>query len=131
MSHTYNCATWKGYFNNAIIYQMKVPYRNKAVVTKEKIVDYLLNINNPDGKPKAIYFRGKGFNETNIDTFEKRLLKIIHTQEVEREETSLYGKKYIIKGEILTPNGYTITIRTVWILLKNTRKPSLVSAYRV
>ncbi len=110
---------------------MKVPYRNKAVVTKEKIVDYLLNINNPDGKPKAIYFRGKGFNETNIDTFEKRLLKIIHTQEVEREETSLYGKKYIIKGEILTPNGYTITIRTVWILLKNTRKPSLVSAYRV
>ncbi len=110
---------------------MKVPYRNKAFITQEKILNYLLNTTNPDGKAKAIFFRSKGFNETNTDIFEESLLSVIYMEDVERQSESQHGKKYTVKGDIATPNGEMITIRTVWIVENNTRKPRLVSAYRV
>lgn len=111
---------------------MKVPYRNKAIIDKQrKIVGYLLNLRNPDSRPKALYFRSKGFNETNINIFQERLLSVIYTQEIEKIETSPYGKKYITKGKILAPNGEMIVILTVWIVANGTRKPSFVTAYHV
>lgn len=116
---------------NDIIYNVKVPYKNKAFVKEEKVLGYLLNIAHPDGGSKAVFFRSKGFNETNVNIFKKQILSVIHNQEIENTGNSPHGKKYIVKGDISTPNGDIITIRTIWIVINNTRKPSFVTAYCV
>ncbi len=40
-----------------------------------------------------------------------------------------FGKSYAIVGTIIGPNG-TTNIKTVWRILKNERKPSLVTVTR-
>lgn len=112
---------------------MKVPYANLAFILrikpKDKIENYLLSLINPYTKPRAIYFHSKGFNETNTDLFEIRLLKIIRLNDVAGNEQSIYGKKYIVDGKVQTPVGEHISLRTVWIVDIGKRKPKFVTAY--
>lgn len=118
---------------NDIIHMMKVPYANLAYVprniAKDKIENYLLSLTNPYSKSRALFFRSKGFNETNMNLFEKRLLEIIHSNNTSDEEQSAYGRKYIVDGTIQTPCGEDITLRTVWIVEIGRRKPVFVTAY--
>lgn len=110
---------------------MKLPYRNRASLPPEKINNYLLSLTHEKGKHKAIFFRRLGFNETNTDLFEKALLKIAHTNDVHSfrdiVNNGVYlGKSYAIVGTITGINGIA-NIKTVWRILKNKRKPSLVT----
>lgn len=79
---------------------MKIPYRKRAILKREKIVNYLLSLTHPQGRPKAIYFRSKGFDETNVNIFEELLLGVAYEREVIEVIESIHGKKYIINGEI-------------------------------
>lgn len=112
---------------------MKVRYANLAFIPrtkpKDKIENYLLSLINPYTKPRAIYFRSKGFTETNTGLFEMLLLKIIRLNDVAGNEQSKYGKKYIVDGKIQTPVGEHISLRTVWIVDIGKRKPKFVTAY--
>lgn len=110
---------------------MKLPYKNRAYIAPEKIRDYLLSPMHEKSKHKAKVFQSIGFNFANKNLFEKALLKIAHTNDVNKTENSekngrYYGKKYIIKGTIAGPNG-SMAIETVWIILENKRKPRLVT----
>lgn len=110
---------------------MKLPYKNRAYIPPEKIRDYLLSPTHEKGKHKARVFQSIGFNYACKDLFEKALLKIAHTNDVNRTENAekngiFFGIKYIIKGTIVCSNK-TLAIKTVWIILSNTRKPSLVT----
>lgn len=110
---------------------MKLPYKNIAYISPEKINDYLLSPTHPTGKHKARVFRRIGFNDTNKDLFEKALLKIAYTNDVNdiknaEENGKIFGKKYIILGNIAGSHG-VMTIKTVWIILENKRKPNLVT----
>lgn len=110
---------------------MKLPYKNRAYIPPEKIRDYLLSPTHEKGKHKARVFQSIGFNYASKNIFEKALLKIAHTNDVDKTENAeksgkFFGKKYIIIGIIVGPNR-TMTIKTVWIILNNKRKPSLVT----
>lgn len=110
---------------------MKLPYRNRAFIPPEKINNYLLSLTHEKGKHKAIFFRKLGFNETNTNLFEKALLKIAYTNNVHSSRdivnNGVYlGKSYAIVGTITGTNG-TASIKTVWRIFKNKRKPSLVT----
>lgn len=110
---------------------MKLPYRNRAFIPPEKINNYLLSPTHEKGKHKAIFFKRLGFSETNANLFEKALLKIAHTSNVASSRDILnngvyLGKSYAIVGMIAGTNG-TANIKTVWGILKNKRKPSLVT----
>lgn len=110
---------------------MKLPYRNRAFVPPEKIVNYLLSQTHNRGKYKAAFFKRFGFDETNNDLFKKALLKIAHFNDVTSVRDILkngiyYGKSYEVAGTI-GDRGRIATIKTVWKILKNKRKPSLVT----
>lgn len=110
---------------------MKLLYKNRAYIAPEKIKDYLLSPTHEKGRHKARVFQSIGFNFVSKDLFEKALLKIAHTNDINEVKHSekdgkYYGKKYIIRGTIAGPNGSMI-IETVWIILENKRKPSLVT----
>lgn len=112
---------------------MKVPYAKLAYVPREKpkdkIENYLLSLASPHSRPRAIFFRSKGFIEANANLFERRLLEIIYRNEVTSTEHSPYGNKYIVDGIIETPVGDTISLRTTWIVENGKRKPKFVTAY--
>jgi len=108
---------------------MELPNKSKAQVSITKIVNYLLSETHPLGKSKARYFRSYGFNDENAAELASGFLLIAKNSEVERSEQSLFGMKYVIRGELMTPNGDMIRVRTVWIIENNADTPRFVTAY--
>lgn len=112
---------------------MKLPYRNRAFIPPEKINNYLLSLTHEKGRHKAIRFGKLGFSEANTSLFEKTLLGIAHTCNVDKIEDMInkkteecVGKKYTIISPVIGPNE-TINIKTVWGIDNNKRKPRLIT----
>jgi len=70
-----------------------------------------------------------GFDETNISQFEKALVDIAQTETVVETSWTMYGKKYVVDGELKTPSGAMMHLRTVWIIESGDDVPRLVTAH--
>ncbi len=110
---------------------MKLPNCNKAFISSEKLVSYVLSETHATGKFKAKFFRSLGFDETNVYLFEKALRSLAKSQEAEDALSSQYGTKYIIDGKIDTPSGKTVKVRTIWIIEKGQNSPRFITVYPV
>lgn len=110
---------------------MKLPNGNKAIISEDKLIDYILSETHATGKFKAKFFRKLGFNETNVNLLEKQLRKLAKSQEVTDVVSSEYGTKYIIDGAIDTPNRTVAKVRTIWIIEKWETRPRFVTVYPV
>ncbi len=108
---------------------MELPNKSRAYVSENKITGYLLSETHIVGRTKAKFFRSFGFDETNVSQFEKGLVDIAQTESVVETTETIYGKKYVIDGELETPNGDMIRLRTVWIIETGDDVPRLVTAY--
>ena len=110
---------------------MKLPNAEQARVDPKKLKEYLLSEAHPIGRSKARFFRGIGFDESNMTILEQGMLGIAKKEEVAWSEDSLHGTKYIIDGCIMTPHGSRVKLRTVWIIDKDRDHPRFVTAYPV
>lgn len=110
---------------------MKLPNSKQAIVPEKKLVGYLLSETHALGRFKARFFRGLGFNETNVELFRKELFNLVTSNETKSFEQSNYGTKYIVDGSLLTPSKQSVKIRTVWIIEKDGINPVFVTAYPV
>lgn len=108
---------------------MKLPFRERAYVAPSKVADYLLSRTHPVGRWKAKVFHAVGFDETNPWELEQALLSVAGLQDVIGVEQSDHGTKYVVDGEVATPSGRRLTLRTVWIIEAGTQTPRLVTAY--
>lgn len=108
---------------------MELPNKSHAHVSTRKIVDYLLSETHAVGKSKTKFFRSFGLDETNVSQFEQGLINIAQTESVAESAETIYGKKYVIDGELETPNGDMIHLRTVWIIETGDDIPRLVTAH--
>lgn len=108
---------------------MLLPNREKAHVPERKLTSYLLSSTHPVGKSKARFFNLHGFTTENAELLEHRLLKIAREGTIQETEHTPRGTKYVIEGSIGTPQGYTIEVRTIWIIEINRQHPRLVTAY--
>ncbi len=108
---------------------MELPNKIHAYISISKITDYLLSETHTVGKSKAKFFRSFGFNETNISQFVKGLGDIAQTETVVETTETVYGKKYVIDGQLKTPSGDMIHLRTVWIVETSDDVPRLVTAH--
>ena len=108
---------------------MELPNKSKANVPLEKVIDYLLSETHSVGKSKAKYFRSYGFNDENASILANALLEIAQTIPVQDSEKSQFGVKYVLDGELETPNGDMIQVRTVWIIESDSDIPRFVTAY--
>jgi len=77
---------------------MKLPNRKKAYVPKKKLTDYILSESHPVGSSKAKFFRGLGFDETNIDKLAKSLLRIAKENDLKNVRKFSYGTKLYFRG---------------------------------
>jgi len=110
---------------------VKLPQADKAIVPREKLIDYILSESHPVGSSKAKFFRGLGFDETNVGKLAKSLLRIAKENDVKNVRKFSYGTNYIVEGTIETPIGKTVKIVTVWFIKTEKSRPSFVTAYPV
>ncbi len=107
---------------------MTIPNASEAFVPREKLTHYLLALGHPVGGPKAAFFRMHGFDEANLAELEAALLGIARSAGV-KVTTSKNGTKYIADGDLPTPRGRTVQIRTVWIVEPTEPRPRFITAY--
>jgi hypothetical protein len=110
---------------------MSLPNSEKAYVPDQKLKAYLLSETHAIGRAKAKYFRGLGDTESNAEQLADALLAIVKSEEVREKVTTDYGTKYIVDGDILTPGGTVVRLRTVWVIEPHDDRPRFVTAYPV
>lgn len=105
-----------------------MPKSEKAWVPDSKIHDYLLSFSHPVGGSKAIFFIDHGFRIEQAPIFAEALIR--HAQlEVARIVPDRFGIKYLIDAAMLTPDGRSPIVRSVWIIDTASDAPRLVTAY--
>ncbi len=108
---------------------MILPNCEKAYVPEQKLVKYLLSETHTIGKAKAKYFRSLGYTEENADQLEDALVMIAKSGGHSQEVTTPYGNKYIVDGDLVTPIGTTVRIRSVWVVEAHDERPRFITAY--
>jgi hypothetical protein len=108
---------------------MKLPNASNAVVTREKIADYLLNPAHPDNGGNAEFFTQLGFRREQWEVLATALKNMASIGEVTNATDSPHGKKYVIVGRIQSPGGKTPPMQSIWIVDKGLDAARLVTAY--
>jgi hypothetical protein len=108
---------------------MKLPGRESASIERRKVLEYLLSLDNPDGRSKARFFIRVGFDPADWLAFADARREHAFAHEVCAVNDSRHGTRYIADGPLETPSGRRPLVRTVWIIEHGTRAPRLVSAY--
>jgi hypothetical protein len=107
---------------------VKLPFHSLAVVSRRKIVDYLLSSTHPSGRHKANWFAGFGFS---IDNWRRlaEALKRHAGHDVAKIEATPFGVRYVIEGIMEMPNGALPRVRSVWFVEEGSEIPEFVTAY--
>jgi hypothetical protein len=106
---------------------VKLPKLEKAFVDTQKITDYLLSEENSGGK--SAFFLAFGFSRAQPEEVRNALLALAAAYKVASFTKTPHGIKYVIDGEMRTPDGRTCQVRTVWIVDTGEEAPRLVTAY--
>lgn len=106
---------------------MKLPDAADAHIESEKIEGYLLSRTHPTGRFKARFFRSIGLHDA--ESLEAALLDVARNGLVTSRMRTEHGMKYIVDGELPTPGGTPVPLRTVWLRERRAPAPRLVTAY--
>ena len=82
----------------------------------------------PVGGAKARYFKSRGYSLEAPEVLEASLRQVAETGKVIKVEATGWGTKYLVVGEVTTPDGNQLALGTVWIVVGSSR-PVLVTAY--
>ncbi|MFQ3645992.1 MAG: DUF6883 domain-containing protein [Aggregatilineales bacterium] len=109
---------------------MFLPNAQAAVVPMRKITDYLLSLENLNGRAKARFFLAFGFDKQNW----QKLAEALKQHAVDNEVTSIvdrgaFGVNYVVEGRLRTPDGRDPDVRVIWTIDNGDDTPRLVSAY--
>ena len=107
---------------------MPFPDAEHAIVTQEKLCDYLLNAAHPVGGPKAAWFASIGYTPQNWEQLRDDLLRIARSCEGFLTKSSPFGVKYETEGEIGGEGYRPATVLAVWIVEENSLL-RLITAY--
>lgn len=108
---------------------MKLPYYENVVVRPDKITAYLLSESHPNGRHKGSFFMRFGFSINNWQQLSNALLKHAEEHEIAGVEPSPFGTRYIIEGNMESPDMRNPRIRSVWFIETESVIPYFVTAY--
>lgn len=84
-----------------------------AIIAKAKLTQYLLVPLPKDDKSK--YLAKGGYSLDNWQQLETDIREQILSQEATPIETTRFGQKYEIRGNLIGPNGVALPVLTVWM----------------
>lgn len=106
-----------------------LPNAEHAIVARTKIVDYLLSESHPDGRGKAHFFATYGFSPASWEVLADALRNHAAAHAVIEAVETPFGKRYVVEGAIISPDGRRPSVRTVWFIRTGRDIPELVTAY--
>jgi len=107
---------------------MPIPDVERAVIAPEKVRDYLLNVEHPDGGSKAVWFHSLGCTRDEWQALADDLMAIARNCAQYGIETTQFGIKYKAAGSVGRRNHRPGNVLTVWIV-EGDDPPRLVTAY--
>ena len=108
---------------------MKLPDAHVAVVSREKVADYLLTTAHPDNGGKAEFFERHGFHRDEWEVLAAALKHLAVNGEVIFIGETLHGKKHVVVGPLPSPGGKSPLVQSIWIVDKGLVVARLVTAY--
>jgi len=108
---------------------MRLPNFEQAVIDQVKLQEYILSSSHPLGRFKAALFRKMGYTRDIWEQLAIDIRKQHLPLDVEKSEKTNYGEKYTIAGLITGPNGTTMLLKSVWIILKGESIPRFITIY--
>jgi hypothetical protein len=107
---------------------MPIPDAERALIATEKVRDYLLNLEHPDGGSKAVWFHSLGYARDEWQLLADDLIAIARDCAEFDTETTRFGIKYKAAGSVGRPNHRPGNVVRVWIV-EDDDPPRLVTAY--
>jgi len=107
---------------------MKIPNSERAVIAREKLTDYLLNVDHKRGGTKARLLAQFGYTVDNWEQLAADLRANL-AAEVDFVKTTLYGVRYEVRMVLQTPAARTLALRTVWQIDDGTDCARLITLY--
>jgi hypothetical protein len=107
---------------------MPIPQAHSAMVTTAKVRDYLLNPDHPDGGAKAVWFHSLGYVRDRWRELAGDLLAVARDCGEFATDESVFGVKYVARGQVGRLSHPTGDVLTVWIV-EGELPPRLVTAY--
>ncbi len=108
---------------------MKLPQAEHVTIAPQKIRDYILSLEHPVGRFKALFFAKLGFSRETSQEFAAELKRIAVQGSAEVGDRSAYGQKYVVRGRMVGKMGRTAEVVTVWIVLVGEGIPRFVTVY--
>ena len=108
---------------------MKLPDQHKITVSDVKVKGYLLSNSHPYGRHKAAFFNSFGFEAERWELMAYALREHAKQNELAGVEENEFGKRYIVEGPLVSPDGRAPIVRVVWFVEKGDDCPRLVTVY--
>jgi hypothetical protein len=108
-----------------------LPQHNKAIVPIEKLRDYALNPNHPQGKDKARVFKATlGMERDHADTLREILISTLVRSPAVRGLNDQHGERWITYHEIIGLGGKPVVVTSAWIYrVEQADVPVLIPCY--
>jgi hypothetical protein len=110
---------------------VNLPNSQDAVIPLPKLQDYLLDPEHPQGGGKAVFFLAMGFHPDRWQFLADALRDLIRQTPITQTVAGRHGTKYIVEGNLMTPAGRPVRVRTVWIIEPGESNPRFVTAYPI
>src|ERR671925_90361 len=108
----------------------KLPEAHRAVVDREKLLDYVLSPDHEHGRHKArVFLSALGIDRDNWAYLREQIVTGMVDAEVSEVRTGRYGLRYSVPILIEGLNGQTHEVITGWIVEQEGAAPRLTTAY--
>jgi hypothetical protein len=121
--------TSDGLFTEVSGENMRLPDRQGVIIPEAKIKGYLLSPSHPYGRHKATFFKHFGFNVESWELMASALREHAEHHDIARVDNTRFGTRYIVEGQLRTPDGRAPIVRVIWFVEKGDKHPRLVTAY--
>lgn len=108
---------------------MHLPNNAVLQIEEAKLRNYLLSESHPTGRAKARFFESFGFSIGQWSELRDALIEHIRSNPVVYSEDTGFGRKYIVDGELYTPDGREPRVRAVWFVRSEESQLRFVTAY--
>ncbi len=108
-----------------------LPNLEQAAIRVEKLRDYALNMEHPDGRHKAIVFKeALGIERRHADVLVELFRSTLPSAPAQPGKSDEYGDSWTTYHHIIGMNGQSAVVTVAWIFKKEqSQMPQLVSCY--
>ena len=107
---------------------MRLPNAENAIVSTEKLRDYILSQDHPEGAHKAAVFAAAGYRQDNWWRLRRDLKALAASHDAHELIPTVHGRKFEVRGALHGPLDM-LNVVTIWIVLSRERFPRFVTAY--